>query len=112
MHEGLLSLMQMAKTAAAAQRLAQAGLPYISVLTDPVTAGVLASYASLGDVMLAEAGALVGFAGPRVIEQSLKIKLPPGTHTAEFQLRHGMLDLVLQRRELQPTIVKLLRWML
>jgi acetyl-CoA carboxylase carboxyl transferase subunit beta len=112
MHEGLLSLMQMAKTAAAARRLAQAGLPYISVLTDPVTAGVLASYAFLGDIMIAEQGALVGFAGPRVIEQSLKIKLPPGTHTAEFQLHHGMLDLVLHRRELQPTIVRLLGWML
>ncbi len=127
MHEGLLSLMQMAKTAAAAKRLAAAGPstgselalsaakgqapPYISVLTDPVTAGVLASYAFLGDIMIAEAGALVGFAGPRVIEQSLKIKLPPGTHTAEFQLQHGMLDLVLHRRELQPTIVKLLEWM-
>jgi len=112
MHEGLLSLMQMAKTAAAARRLAQAGLPYVSVLTDPVTAGVLASYAFLGDIMLAEQGALVGFAGPRVIEQNLKIKLPPGTHTAEFQLHHGMLDLVLHRRELQPTIVRLLGWML
>jgi len=111
MHEGLLSLMQMAKTAAAARRLAQEGLPYISVLTDPVTAGVLASYAFLGDIMIAEQGALVGFAGPRVIEQSLKIKLPPGTHTAEFQLHHGMLDMVLHRRELQPTIVRLLGWM-
>jgi acetyl-CoA carboxylase carboxyl transferase beta subunit len=111
MHEGLLSLMQMAKTSAAAKRLAQAGVPYISVLTDPVTAGVLASYAFLGDIMIAEAGALVGFAGPRVIEQNLKIKLPPGTHTAEFQLQHGMLDLALHRRELQPTIVKLLGWM-
>jgi acetyl-CoA carboxylase carboxyl transferase subunit beta len=112
MHEGLLSLMQMAKTAGGAKRLAQAGLPYISVLTDPVTAGVLASYAFLGDIMIAEPNALVGFAGPRVIEQNLKIKLPPGTHTAEFQLHHGMLDLVLHRRELQPTLVKLLGWML
>ena len=112
MHEGLLSLMQMAKTASAAKRLAQAGLPYISVLTDPVTAGVLASYAFLGDIMIAEQGALVGFAGPRVLEQNLKIKLPPGTHTAEFQLYHGMLDLVLHRRELQPTLVRLLRWLM
>jgi acetyl-CoA carboxylase carboxyl transferase subunit beta len=112
MHEGLLSLMQMAKTSAAAKRLAQAGLPYVSVLTDPVTAGVLASYAFLGDVMIAEQGALVGFAGPRVIEQSLKVKLPPGTHTAEFQLHHGMLDLVLHRREVQPTLVRLLGWLL
>ena len=112
MHEGLLSLMQMAKTAAAAKRLAQAGLPYISVLVDPITAGVLASYAFLGDVMIAEQRALVGFAGPRVIQQNLKIKLPPGTHTAEFQLHHGMLDLVLHRRELQPTIVRLLGWLL
>jgi acetyl-CoA carboxylase carboxyl transferase subunit beta len=112
MHEGLLSLMQMAKTAAAARQLALAGRPYISVLTDPITAGVLASYAFLGDIMIAEPRALVGFAGPRVIEQNLKIKLPPGTHTAEFQLQHGMLDLVLHRRELQPTIVKLLGWML
>jgi len=112
MHEGLLSLMQMAKTAGGAKRLAQARLPYVSVLTDPITAGVLASYAFLGDVMIAEPNALVGFAGPRVIEQNLKIKLPPGTHTAEFQLHHGMLDLVLHRRELQPTLVKLLGWML
>jgi len=112
MHEGLLSLMQMAKTAAAARRLDQAGLPYISVLTDPATAGVLASYAFLGDITIAEQGSLVGFAGPRVIEQSLKIKLPPGTHTAEFQLHHGMLDLVLHRRDLQPTIARLLRWLL
>jgi len=112
MHEGLLSLMQMAKTSAAAKRSAQDGLPYISVLTDPVTAGVLASYAFLGDIMIAEQGALVGFAGPRVIEQNLKVKLPPGTHTAEFQLRHGMLDLVLHRREVQPTLVRLLRWLL
>jgi acetyl-CoA carboxylase carboxyl transferase subunit beta len=77
-------------------------------MTDPTTAGVLASFASLGDIIIAEPGALVGFAGPRVIEQNLKIKLPPGTHTAEFQLNHGMIDMVVHRRELRATVAKLI----
>jgi acetyl-CoA carboxylase carboxyl transferase subunit beta len=109
MHEGIFSLMQMAKTAAALSRLSQARLPFISVLTDPTTGGVTASFAGLGDVMLAEPGALVGFAGPRVIEQITKQKLPPGTQRAEFQLEHGMIDGVVHRRDLRPTLTRLLR---
>jgi acetyl-CoA carboxylase carboxyl transferase subunit beta len=108
MQEGIISLMQMAKTAAAAHRLGEARIPYISVLTDPTTAGVWASYASLGDVIVAEPGALIGFAGPRVIEQNLRIKLPAGSHTAEFQLEHGMVDLIVPRREMKPTLQRLL----
>jgi len=111
MQEGILSLMQMPKTSAACARLHRAGVPYISVLTHPTTAGVLASYASLADVILAEPGALIGFAGPRVIEQSLREKLPPGTHTAEFQRAHGMVDDVVHRRDLKPLVTTLLRWM-
>lgn len=110
MQEGIVSLMQMAKTSAAVARLHQAGLPYICVFTNPLTAGVLASFASLGDVLIAEPGALVGFAGPRVIEQNLKIKLPPGTHTSEFQIEHGMVDLVVPRREMLSTLTRVLRW--
>ncbi len=109
MHEGIFSLMQMAKTSAALARLAQARVPFVSVLTDPTTGGVTASFAGLGDVMLAEPGALVGFAGPRVIEQITKQKLPPGTQRAEFQLEHGMVDRVVHRRDLKPTIARLLR---
>ena len=86
----------------------EAGVPYVSVLTDPTTAGVWASYASLGDVIVAEPGALIGFAGPRVIEQSLKVKLPAGTHTAEFQLAHGMVDLIVPRRDMRHTLHRLL----
>ncbi|HEY3416366.1 MAG TPA: acetyl-CoA carboxylase, carboxyltransferase subunit beta [Armatimonadota bacterium] len=108
MHEGIISLMQMAKTAAASERLKAAGQLYIIIMTDPTTAGVLASYASLGDILIAEPAALVGFAGPRVIEQNLKVKLPPGTHTAEFQLNHGMIDMVVHRRDLKTTVAKLL----
>ncbi len=111
MQEGIVSLMQMAKTAAACARLKATGNLYIVVMTDPTTAGVLASFASLGDICIAEPGALVGFAGPRVIEQNLKIKLPPGTHTAEFQLNHGMIDLVVPRRELRTTLGKLLSYL-
>ena len=109
MQEGILSLMQMAKTAAACSKLHGAGLPYIAVLADPTTAGTLASYASLGDVIIAEPGARLFFAGPRVIEQNLKIKIPPGLLSAEFHLEHGMVDLVVHRRDLQPTLVRLLR---
>jgi acetyl-CoA carboxylase carboxyl transferase subunit beta len=109
MQEGIISLMQMAKTAAAVGRLRQQGIPYITVATDPLTAGVFASFASLGDVAIAEQNALVGFTGPRVIEAAFKVKLPPGTHTAEFQYQRGMIDLVVTRRELRPLLVRLLR---
>jgi acetyl-CoA carboxylase carboxyl transferase subunit beta len=111
MHEGIVSLMQMAKTSAACARLKASGQLYLVVMTDPTTAGVLASFASLGDIIIAEPGALVGFAGPRVIEQNLKIKLPPGTHTAEFQLNHGMIDMVVHRRDLRATVGKLLTYL-
>jgi acetyl-CoA carboxylase carboxyl transferase subunit beta len=110
MHEGIFSLMQMAKTSAALARLGQARTPFISVLADPTTGGVTASFASLGDILLAEPGALVGFAGPRVIEQITKQKLPPGTQRAEFQLEHGMVDRVVHRRDLKPTVARLLRF--
>jgi acetyl-CoA carboxylase carboxyl transferase subunit beta len=109
MHEGIFSLMQMAKTSAALARLADARVPFFCLLTDPTTGGVTASFAGLGDVMLAEPGALVGFAGPRVIEQITKQKLPPGTQRAEFQLEHGMIDKVVHRRDLRPTLARLLR---
>jgi acetyl-CoA carboxylase carboxyl transferase subunit beta len=107
MQEGIVSLMQMAKTSAACERLKAAGQLYIVIMSDPTTAGVLASFASLGDICIAEPGALVGFAGPRVIEQNLKVKLPPGTHTSEFQVNHGMIDMVVHRRDLRPTVAKL-----
>ena len=108
MHEGVFSLMQMAKTAAALVRLGEARLPFISVLTDPTTGGVTASWAGLGDVLIAEPGALIGFAGPRVIEQITKQKLPADAQRAEFLLQHGMLDLVVPRRELRSTLARLL----
>jgi acetyl-CoA carboxylase carboxyl transferase subunit beta len=107
--EGLFALLQMAKTSAALARLAEAGLPFISVLTDPTTAGVLASFASLGDVVLAEPGALIGFAGPRVIEQAIHTKLPPDTNTAEFVQAHGMIDAVVHRRSLRPALARLVK---
>ncbi|HKG27453.1 MAG TPA: acetyl-CoA carboxylase, carboxyltransferase subunit beta, partial [Thermomicrobiales bacterium] len=97
MQEGMLSLLQMAKTATAIQRLHTAGVPYVSVLTHPTTGGVFASFASLGDVILAEPGALIGFAGPRVAEQFLGRPLPPGSHTAEFLLEHGLIDDIVDR---------------
>ncbi len=109
MHEGIFSLMQMAKTSSALARLGKASIPFISVLTDPTTGGVTASFASLGDVTIAEPGALIGFAGARVIEQITKQKLPAGFQTAEFLLEHGMIDMVVHRRELKGTIGKLLR---
>ncbi|MDO8670860.1 MAG: acetyl-CoA carboxylase, carboxyltransferase subunit beta [Dehalococcoidia bacterium] len=108
MHEGLFSLLQMAKTAAALSKLAEQRLPYISIFTDPTTGGVTASFASLGDVSMAEPGALIGFAGPRVIEQTTRQKLPPGFQTAEFLLERGMIDMVVPRRELKRTIAKVL----
>lgn len=112
MQEGIISLIQMAKTASAVGRLHSAGLPYIAILTNPTMAGVLASFASLGDVNIAEPGALIGFTGPRVIEQTMKIKLPPDFQSSEFQLQHGFLDMVVPRKELRETIVRLLRFLL
>ena len=108
MQEGILSLMQMAKTSVALAQLSEAKVPYISVLTDPVTGGVTASFAMLGDVIIAEPNALVGFAGPRVIEQTIKQKLPEGFQRAEFLLEHGMIDMVVHRKDLKNTIGKLL----
>jgi acetyl-CoA carboxylase carboxyl transferase subunit beta len=108
MQEGILSLMQMAKTSAALQRLAQARLPYLSVLTDPTTGGVTASFAMLGDVILAEPRALIGFAGPRVIAETIRQPLPEGFQRAEFLLEHGQLDLIVERRELKETLRKIL----
>lgn len=108
MQEGILSLMQMAKTASALERLSQLSLPYISVLADPTTGGVSASFAMLGDIILAEPRALVGFAGPRVIEQTIKEKLPDGFQRSEFLLEHGLIDQVVHRRDLRPTIDRLL----
>jgi len=108
-HEGVIALMQMAKTVAAVRRLGQVGLPYISIMTDPTTAGVTASFAALGDIIIAEPQAYIGFAGLRVIEQTTGEKLPPGTDTAEFQQQHGMLDLVVHRRDLREVVARLLR---
>jgi acetyl-CoA carboxylase carboxyl transferase subunit beta len=112
MMEGTLSLMQMAKISAALARLHERRLPFISVLTDPTTGGVTASYAMLGDLNVAEPGALIGFAGPRVIEQTIRQKLPPGFQRSEFLLEHGMLDLVVDRRELKTMLVRTLRLLL
>jgi acetyl-CoA carboxylase carboxyl transferase subunit beta len=111
MMEGALSLMQMAKTSAALARLDRAGLPFISVLTDPTTGGVTASFAMLGDLNIAEPKALIGFAGPRVIEQTIRQKLPEGFQRSEFLLEHGMLDMVVDRRELKATLARALRFM-
>jgi acetyl-CoA carboxylase carboxyl transferase subunit beta len=108
MQEGILSLMQMAKTSAALGRLAEARLPYISVLTHPTTGGVSASYATLGDVILAEPGALIGFAGPRVIKDTTKQTLPPGFQTSEFLLKHGLVDQIVSRLEMRDRIRDLL----
>ncbi|HEY7418789.1 MAG TPA: acetyl-CoA carboxylase, carboxyltransferase subunit beta [Ktedonobacteraceae bacterium] len=108
MQEGLYSLMQMAKTSAALARLGEARLPYFSLLTNPTTGGVSASFAMLGDVIIAEPGALVCFTGPRVIEQFMHIKLPEGTVNSEFGLQHGMIDAVVHRRDLRTTLSRLL----
>lgn len=108
MMEGALSLMQMAKTGAKLARLSDAGVPFISVLTDPTTGGVTASYAMLGDVNIAEPGALIGFAGPRVIKQTIGKDLPPGFQRSEFLLEHGFLDMVVHRKDLKNTISQLL----
>jgi acetyl-CoA carboxylase carboxyl transferase subunit beta len=106
MQEGAVSLMQMAKVSAALMRLDESGLPYISVLTDPTTGGVTASFAMLGDLNIGEPGALIGFAGPRVIEQSIRQKLPEGFQRSEFLLKHGMLDAVVPRGEMKAYIAK------
>jgi acetyl-CoA carboxylase carboxyl transferase subunit beta len=109
MHEGIYSLMQMAKTSAALAQLHEAGLPFVSIVTDPTTGGVTASFAMLGDVNLAEPGALIGFAGPRVIEETIKQELPQGFQRAEFLLDHGMVDRVVDRRELKESVARILR---
>jgi acetyl-CoA carboxylase carboxyl transferase subunit beta len=107
MQEGILSLMQLPRTTVAVQALRQAKRPYIVVLTNPTTGGVTASYAMLGDVQIAEPGALIGFAGPRVIEQTIREKLPEGFQRAEYLKEHGMVDMVVHRHELRPTIARL-----
>jgi acetyl-CoA carboxylase carboxyl transferase subunit beta len=109
MQEALFSLMQMAKTSAALTRLAEAGIPYISVLTDPTMGGVSASFAMLGDINIAEPKALIGFAGPRVIEQTVRETLPEGFQRSEFLLEHGAVDIIIDRREMRGIIVSLLR---
>ena len=108
MQEGLFSLMQMAKTTAALTKLSDAGLPFISILTDPTMGGVSASFAFIGDIVIAEPGALIGFAGPRVIEQTVRQKLPEGFQRAEFLLEKGAVDLIVDRREMRDKLVRLL----
>ncbi len=110
MQEGMFSLMQMAKTSAAVKRHGDAGLPYFTVLTDPTTGGVTASFAMLGDIILAEPGALIGFAGPRVIEQTIGQKLPKGFQRAEFLLEHGFVDAIVERKDQKQVLGKLLKW--
>ena len=109
MQEGIISLMQMAKTSSAIANLNEAGLLYISVLTDPTTGGVTASFASLGDIILAEPKALIGFAGPRVIEQTIKQKLPKGFQSSEFLLEHGFIDKIVERKDMKETLSKLIK---
>src|ERR1700736_1051982 len=111
MMEGVISLMQLAKVSATLARLDKAGVPFISLLTDPTTGGVTASFAMLGDLNIAEPGALIGFAGPRVIEQTIRQKLPPEFQRSEFLLEHGMLDAVVHRKQLKPYIVRALDFM-
>ena len=107
MQEGILSLMQLPRTTVATRMLRDAGLPYLVVLTNPTTGGVTASYAMLGDVHLAEPGALIGFAGPRVIEQTIREKLPDGFQRAEYLMDHGMVDMVVHRHDIARTIARL-----
>lgn len=111
MYEGLFSLMQMAKTSAAIAKLHEAGVPYISVLTNPTMAGIMASFASLGDVIIAEPKALIGFTGPRVIEQTIRQKLPPGFQRSEFLLEHGLLDMIMHRKTLKSGIAQLIDYL-
>jgi len=111
MYEGMLSLMQMAKTSGALARHAEARLPYISVLTNPTTAGVMASYASLGDIIMAEPKSMIGFAGPRVIKETTHQDLPKGFQTAEFLEERGLIDQIVHRRKLRPKIAEFLRFL-
>ena len=112
MMEGVVSLMQMAKISTALAQLDDAKLPYICVLTDPTTGGVTASFAMLGDLNIAEPGALIGFAGPRVIEQTIRQKLPEGFQRSEFLLQHGFLDAVVERKDLKAYLAETLKWMM
>lgn len=111
MYEGALSLMQMAKTSAALGRLHEAGIPFLSVLTNPTMGGVMASFAALGDLIIAEPKALIGFAGPRVIEQTIRQKLPKDFQTSEFLLDHGLIDMVIERKDLKTTLSQLLNYL-
>jgi acetyl-CoA carboxylase carboxyl transferase subunit beta len=111
MYEGMFSLMQMAKTCAALAYHAKARLPYISVLTHPTTAGVMASYASVGDLIIAEPGAMIGFAGPRVIKDTTQAELPPGFQTAEFLLDHGLIDAIVSRKEMKSKLIEYLGYL-
>lgn len=110
MHEGILSLMQMAKTSGALARHSEARLPFISVLTHPTTGGVTASFATLGDIIIAEPKCMIGFAGPRVVKETTHSDLPPGFQTAEFMLEHGLVDMIVQRKDMRATLAKLLRF--
>jgi acetyl-CoA carboxylase carboxyl transferase subunit beta len=109
MQEGILSLMQMAKTSAALAKLHEAGLPYVSVLTDPTTGGVSASLGMLGDIVIAEPKAMIGFAGPRVIKETIRAELPEGFQRAEYLLEHGMVDLIVERKDLRHTLASVLK---
>jgi acetyl-CoA carboxylase carboxyl transferase subunit beta len=111
MYEGMFSLMQMGKTCAALAYHARARLPFISVLTDPTMAGVMASYASVGDLILAEPGAMIGFAGPRVIKDTTQAELPPGFQTAEFLLEHGLIDAIVPRNEMKTRLIEYLGYL-
>ncbi|MEF9426261.1 MAG: acetyl-CoA carboxylase carboxyl transferase subunit beta, partial [Candidatus Mariimomonas ferrooxydans] len=108
MQEGILSLLQMAKTSAAIARFKQGSMPYISILADPTFGGVTASFASLGDIIIAEPRSLIGFAGPRVVEQTIKQQLPENFQRAEFLLEHGMIDTIVNRKDMKQTVIKLL----
>lgn len=112
MHEGILSLMQMAKTSGALARHHKAGLPYIAILTHPTTGGVTASFATLGDIILAEPKCMIGFAGPRVVKETTHQNLPPGFQTAEFMLEHGLIDIIVQRADMRDRLGRLLKFML
>lgn len=111
MHEGILSLMQMAKTSGALARHAEAQLPYISVLTHPTTGGVTASFATLGDLIIAEPKCMIGFAGPRVVKETTHADLPPGFQTAEFMMKHGLVDMIVERKDMRSTLARVLRYM-
>ena len=112
MHEGILSLMQMAKTSGALARHSKAGLPYLAVLTHPTTGGVTASFATLGDVIIAEPNCMIGFAGPRVVKETTHQNLPPGFQTAEFMKEHGLVDMIVDRGDMRETLGYLLKFML